>query len=1102
MKKHCRNRIAWRPPSRWRKTPPHGPRYRRFCVESLEPRLVLAAPSLGDLPAEVTVLAGAPLHLALNATDADGDPLTYAVSSGNAGLAASIPKQDAPHGNRSMRMSVQGFGDMVVEMFEGRAPRTTSRIIDIANSGWYNGKLFHRVIDGFMIQGGSRDGNGINGTGTTFDDEFDPTLQFTSADLWAMAKAGDDTNDSQFFITDTSTRWLDFNHSIFGMLTSGQDVRRAISQVATDASDRPLTDVVISSVEVFQDTQNAVMMLAAPEGQFLNTDVTVTVDDGHGGTDQKTIAVHVLPDTTLGNNSNPFLGPIDPITLQRDQPHTFTLPAVDVEGDPIFYHAQVLSSTSDLAVEVTADGQATLTPQNGLVGAFQVAFRVGASQASVTPDSNGNFNDSITDSQVVTVVIPPPAPTVEFAPGIDTGVKDNVTSLNNSPGNKLRFLVHGLLQNTNLKVFLNGVEIGHQVIQSIPQGDGSEFFVAQIEIAGDAPLDDGNYTVQVQQLLPLGADFGNQFLPGDPSPQFDFSVDTQPPAITSTPPTAAFQDQLYSYDVESNEEGAGVVYALQQPSPAGMAIDFQTGQIEWTPDLAQVGVHPLVVLAQDGAGNVARQEFDLTVFAPLVIEITGQTDVDEFQTVELLIAATDPTSQSDQPIEILLQQNDLPSGTAYTLQPVDAHSARFTWQTTEADGPGQYHLVFQASDNVRAQSSQAVDLAVGEVNAPPQLTRVFDQGDAEEAAAIQFDFLAADPDLPANQRLFSLVGDVPQGAHIDALTGRFAWTPDESQGGGLYHFNVRVADPAGGADEHPLSITVKENDLPPVFQPVGPQRVAEGQRLQLDLLARDPDLPANHLQYSLQGDAPPGLAVDAASGQLTWQVPENFLNGDVLASTLRVRVTATEIVSGGPTGLSSTQEVEITVADQLADLILATLTQTPPAQVSPPLEPPHAQPAMVDTAPPVSLVTSGSYDDRGMFGTEFGPQGAGGGTPMQPPPKDANKDDENPDQDSQSTSADHWEQFLEDLAGDVSDAAIQSLLLARDFQQPTVPASKSDTAAQPADSRPPHVARDTQQAPPHASQPTPQAALPGEDSPQGDRQSADRVATRRSARVA
>src|SRR5205807_158028 len=116
---------------------------------------------------------------------------------------------DLVSGGRSLKLNVSGVdsnnvafnGDLVFRLFESDEPATTARIIQLVNSGFYNNLTFHRVIPGFVAQGGDPSGNGTGGSGTKFNDEFKTDLTFTSNGLLAMANSGDDTNDSQFFIT-------------------------------------------------------------------------------------------------------------------------------------------------------------------------------------------------------------------------------------------------------------------------------------------------------------------------------------------------------------------------------------------------------------------------------------------------------------------------------------------------------------------------------------------------------------------------------------------------------------------------------------------------------------------------------------------------------------------------------------------------------------------------------------------------------------------------------------------------------------------------------------------------------------------------------------
>jgi peptidyl-prolyl cis-trans isomerase B (cyclophilin B) len=140
-------------------------------------------------------------------------------------------------------------GPVEVELFDGDAPTTVENFRKLAGDGFYDGVVFHRVIPDFMIQGGDPTGTGMGGPGYTFEDEFNDHKVERGA--LAMANAGPNTNGSQFFIvTAEATPWLDGKHTVFGRVTGGMDVVDRISQVATDANDKPREPVVIERVEL------------------------------------------------------------------------------------------------------------------------------------------------------------------------------------------------------------------------------------------------------------------------------------------------------------------------------------------------------------------------------------------------------------------------------------------------------------------------------------------------------------------------------------------------------------------------------------------------------------------------------------------------------------------------------------------------------------------------------------------------------------------------------------------------------------------------------------------------------------------------------------
>ena len=141
-------------------------------------------------------------------------------------------------------------GTITAEMYMDRAPKTAGNFIDLAKKGYYDGLVFHRVIEGFMIQGGCPEGSGRGGPGYRIDDEFGPGLAHDAAGIFSMANAGPNTGGSQFFITLAPTAWLDGKHAIFGRVTDGLDVVEAIGKVSTGMADRPVKDVVMEKVTV------------------------------------------------------------------------------------------------------------------------------------------------------------------------------------------------------------------------------------------------------------------------------------------------------------------------------------------------------------------------------------------------------------------------------------------------------------------------------------------------------------------------------------------------------------------------------------------------------------------------------------------------------------------------------------------------------------------------------------------------------------------------------------------------------------------------------------------------------------------------------------
>ena len=152
-------------------------------------------------------------------------------------------------GNKIAEFSTS-MGNFKVELYNDKAPLTVGNFMKLVDQGFYNGLIFHRVIDGFMLQSGCPHGTGRGGPGYTIKDEFHPELKHDSKGTLSMANAGPNTGGSQFFITVAPTPWLDKHHAIFGKVTEGYEVVDAISKVDKDRMDKPLNDVKINSINI------------------------------------------------------------------------------------------------------------------------------------------------------------------------------------------------------------------------------------------------------------------------------------------------------------------------------------------------------------------------------------------------------------------------------------------------------------------------------------------------------------------------------------------------------------------------------------------------------------------------------------------------------------------------------------------------------------------------------------------------------------------------------------------------------------------------------------------------------------------------------------
>ncbi len=533
---------------------------------------------------DLTLLGGSPLHIPLDGYDPNGGTLTYTITSDNPSLVAPTLLQ----GNRSMRIDVKDWGGMVFQLFEDRAPRPTSRVVELAEDGFYEDIIFHRVIEGFVIQGGDPTGTGTGGsTLGDFDDQFHVDLQHNRAGLLSYAKSTDDTNDSQFFVTLAATRHLDFNHSVFGIMTEGYHVLESIGNTATTSADRPTYDITMEQVTIFDDSENGVVMLKAAEGASGQANVTVTVTDAQGHSVQDTFKVTVKADTTAngGANGGPFLKDIAALSTPMGTPVNLQLEAVDVEGDAVYFDANAVTN-ANYTVNVNHDtGLVTVTPNAGFVGTTEVIVAVRAVSGSNTGDT--------WDRQSVPLTVLPGTPTLDLLEAGDSNIPtDNVTNITNLP-----FRVSNVVTGATVQILRGETVIGQGT------ANGTTIDITTNNLAA---LGDGVYSLTAVQTLN-----GSRSPTSTP---LQVTLDTTAPqAFTSTPPTSAIAGHFLTYDAQSPSEGTvGFSYSLVG-GPTGAAIDSATGVLSWTPTTDQAGERLFQVRGMDLAGNAVTQNLSVDV---------------------------------------------------------------------------------------------------------------------------------------------------------------------------------------------------------------------------------------------------------------------------------------------------------------------------------------------------------------------------------------------------------------------------------------------------------------------------------------------------------
>ena len=415
----------------------------RPATEALEDRRVPAA-SLAPI-AGLSVPATVGYQLPLDGSGATG-PQTYTVTSSNPSVGATIAQGKfltvgVSHAS-SGAVDPSFTGTLTYQLFDDLTPLTTSKIEQLVNQGFYTSpttgnnpstgqpypsKNFHRVVPGFVAQAGSQTGNGagsLNQAGFPFADEYNQQLVYNGTGQLAMANAGNDTNDSQFFTTLAATRSLDFNKTLFGQLVAGQATLNNIAGVARTSGSNsgegsmPTSPVLITSTTLSTTNPNGVVHVDATRAAAGQTaDLTITATDAATGQrTSRVVPVSVVANTT---NEQPFLGPVQnqvvgQVNATTPQQAIFQLNSTDAQlGEAVVYQVGASgpsgTATTFTAIPasqgtaaVDASGVVTVTPAAGFTGVIPllVGVRNNTAHSGTSVTALANY-----DTQRVSVTV-------------------------------------------------------------------------------------------------------------------------------------------------------------------------------------------------------------------------------------------------------------------------------------------------------------------------------------------------------------------------------------------------------------------------------------------------------------------------------------------------------------------------------------------------------------------------------------------------------------------------------------------------------------------------------------------------------------------------
>ena len=920
---------------------------RRRTFESLEDRQLLDAASLYEtLPSEITIAEPDSYHYAY-----EGTPNDFVDTSSVDGLSASFVEGTQVAFTVTKTTTdgaVSTLGEVVIQLFssDGEAPNSSSHFVSLIYGDYYEGKTIHRIYKGFMFQGGSSDGYGYEGSGTTIADEHSDLLTHSSRCIVAYANKGADTSDAQFYITFDAASWLDGSYNVFGFVVDGYDVIEELENATvttnpkTGEASYPTDTYTISNMRVLadDDVNQSALRIVAEKG-----------DDGKvvSGVSTISFSSNAADDSLEFQTTTVYSGAegLSEYVKKSLDETNFEFTAGETVEVNLPEEFGGLDVTYTITPASEPDGY-SIVSANDANSSFSIVSTASAGQyATFTVDAK--LSNGLTASLTKTMYISPSTPEAEL-------VSTDVTSVGTLEGGvyvissdlaksaltinvSFSAIDSGAATEAPISVFVDDTEYAYTVeSHTYDEETRVASYVLNLQIGDKDALEDGLHTIKVREYIPVDRVTSHERLYSE-FVNFSVMVDTESLAIVNEDTTIDIKSgesgvlQLLTNKADdSGVNRADVKFTLTNPTAGPSFISLtEDGALSWADvDENDYGVYYVNVTATDALGNTATQKFTLNVgFVPVLDDLTG-LETATGKTFAAKISASVPSS-GKVTIEYKLVGDDIPDGMT-----LNSKTGDLLWNVPDdyiddsAIQSQVYTFTVEATSKIEQEDGTSVDgysaqksynIAIANSNYDKEVavTPVWSDIPARTVVAgNSFEYKAtATVDDSAYSVIYELV-NAPEGMTIDANTGKISWNvpADYFQSDAVPYESLDVVVKAtaakvlsdssvnyGGSVETTFELSVTNPDYvdyAPAFEDLSSYNATTGKTFTADVVAKDPNGLADRVALELVGDNyPESLKFDAETGKLTWDVPSDYLDSStypISYQEIQIKFKATE----------------------------------------------------------------------------------------------------------------------------------------------------------------------------------------------------------------